>query len=323
MPTSYAHYKFGQKVVDRLPEKYQYFAYEYPEYFYEGLHGPDVTFYLLTSPRVIKVGNDLHEWSGKKCFRFATEPILAEMENGGQPASKSSQDVLGDVVCPKAVKVLEKPLRKGVQPQSVILGTRSNDSYGLWTNRTSEKKLAYLFGFLCHYALDRTGHKYVNEMVDRGVAGHFEIEAEFDRLLMAMDGYDPLTHFVTDHIHPSIELAENIKQFFPGFSTMDMYGALVGQKNLLKLMNLPGRFPRVLYTNATKAAGASRYGELFMPEKPNPKCYGTNKVLLEIFEATVPECVEFIVNLLPMVTGEKEWDERFLWNFDGEFVGED
>ena len=44
MPTSYAHYRFGQKVVGRLPEKYQYFAYEYPEYFYAGLHGPDVLF---------------------------------------------------------------------------------------------------------------------------------------------------------------------------------------------------------------------------------------------------------------------------------------
>ena len=320
MPTSYAHYKFGQRVVDLLPEKYHYFAYEYPEYFYPALHGPDVTFYLLTSPRVIEVGNELHLWSGKKYFEFAANPILAEMENGGE-VRKSPQKALQDVLCPKVVSVLEKPFRKGVQPQSVILGTRSNDAYGLWTNRTSEKKLAYLFGFLCHYALDRTGHKFVNEMVDRGVAGHFEIEAEFDRLLMAMDGYDPLKHHVTDHIHPSIEMAENVKQFFPGFSTMDMYGALVGQKNLLKLFNLPGRLPGVLYHSLTKAAGIPKYGELLMPEKPDPKCYGTNKVLLEIFEATIPECVEFITELLDMVTGDKEWDERFQWNFDGEFVG--
>ena len=59
-----------------------------------------------------------------------------------------------------------------------------------------------------------------------------------------------------------------------------------------------------------------------MPEQPNPKCFETNQELLKIFDASIPECVEFITNLLDMVTGEMPWDERFYWNFDGELVEE-
>ena len=75
MPTSYAHYKFGQKVVEKLPEKYQYFAYEYPEYFYPALHGPDLGFYLLTKPALPTLSDELLAMDGidEKITAFAKD----------------------------------------------------------------------------------------------------------------------------------------------------------------------------------------------------------------------------------------------------------
>ena len=90
MPTSYAHYKFGQKVVEKLPEKYQYFAYEYPEYFYPALHGPDLGFYLLTKPALPELADELHTRSGKAYFSMVGNLILEEMESGMAPATEKA-----------------------------------------------------------------------------------------------------------------------------------------------------------------------------------------------------------------------------------------
>ena len=321
MPTSYAHYKFGQKVVEKLPEKYQYFAYEYPEYFYPALHGPDLSFYLLTKPALPTLGDHLHSLSGKEYFCMVGMPILEEMESGiVLNTEKSLSASPRDAQLENAITVLHRNFRQGMQPQSLLTGRYGNDEFGRWTNKTCEKKLAFLFGFLLHYALDRTAHKYVNEQVDRGVASHFTIEAEFDRMLMCMDGYDPLNHKVTDHIHPTLELAENIKQFFPGASTMDMYSTLRMQKLILSFFTLPTRIPRKAFFAVTEKAGFQKYQDLFMSEEPDPRCFETNEVLNRILNDTVDEGVEFVTTLLDMLTGKLPWDDRFNWNFNGEYV---
>lgn len=323
MPTSYAHYKFGQKVVERLPEKYQYFAYEYPEYFYPALHGPDLSFYLLTKPSMPKLGDELHQMSGKEYFTMVGTQILQEMEGGvSNVPEKSLSAPSEDFAITSLITTLHKNVRHGMQPQSLLTGRYGNKEFGRWTDRTSEKKLAFLFGFILHYALDRTGHKYVNEMVNQGVASHFTIEAEFDRMLLCMDGYDPLTHKVTDHIHPTLEVAENIKQFFPGASTLDMYGTLRMQKLILSFFTLPTRVPRKVFTTVTEKAGFQKYTDLFMTEEPDPRCFDTNDVLLDILNSTVDEGVEFVTTLLDRLTGKLEWDDRFNYNFDGQYVGE-
>ena len=264
------------------------------------------------------IGDKLHHMSGKEYFQMVGSQILEEMESGEAP--KALSEPARDSQLKNMITVLHKNFRKGMQPQSRLEGHYGNDEFGRWTNKTCEKKLAFLFGFILHYALDRTGHKYINEMVDKGVASHFTIEAEFDRMLLCMDGYDPLTHKVTDHVHPTLEMAENIKQFFPGASTMDMYGTLRMQKLILSFFTLPTRYPRKAFVAVTEKAGFQKYQDLFMTEEPDPRCYETNEVLNRILNDTVDEGVEFVTTLLDRLTGKLEWDDRFNWNFDGQYV---
>ena len=47
---------------------------------------------------------------------------------------------------------------------------------------------AYLCGFLCHFALDRACHGYINALAARGEVSHEEIESELDRILLKEDG---------------------------------------------------------------------------------------------------------------------------------------
>ena len=51
---------------------------------------------------------------------------------------------------------------------------------------------AYIYGFICHFALDSECHPYVEKMIHDSGIGHSEIEMEFDRKLMKEDYINPV-----------------------------------------------------------------------------------------------------------------------------------
>lgn len=77
MPTSYAHYKFGQEVRKQLTGNVAQVIQEYPQLFDIGLHGPDLLFYYkaLTKNKVNTMGFELHEYSGRYVFEQAAKVI--------------------------------------------------------------------------------------------------------------------------------------------------------------------------------------------------------------------------------------------------------
>ena len=84
------------------------------------------------------------------------------------------------------------------------------------TASDKEAALAYIYGFICHFALDSTCHGYIDEKIVQSGVSHTEIEVEFDRSLMIEDGKDPVRQDLTKHIVPSMENASVIAQFFQG-----------------------------------------------------------------------------------------------------------
>ena len=83
MPSTYAHYRMGCEVVERLCGSEEKIVSEYRELFDIGLHGPDILFYYgaLSSNSVNAVGYDLHEKSGAFYFENARKQIR-NSENG-------------------------------------------------------------------------------------------------------------------------------------------------------------------------------------------------------------------------------------------------
>lgn len=63
MPSTYAHYKFGQDVLLRLPEELQTVIKNHLPLYHIGLHGPDILFYYhpLFQHPVNRLGYRLHE----------------------------------------------------------------------------------------------------------------------------------------------------------------------------------------------------------------------------------------------------------------------
>ena len=81
-------------------------------------------------------------------------------------------------------------------------------------NNQKEAHKAYLYGFLCHFAMDVTCHGYIGEMIEKTGVGHFEIEAEYDRELLQKDGYEAISKCLTGHLHATREHALVISDFW-------------------------------------------------------------------------------------------------------------
>ena len=77
MPSTYAHYRFGEEVRRGLNGSAKETVSAYPELFLIGLHGPDIFFYYkpLWKSEVNRAGHIMHEWSGEKFFALAKEAV--------------------------------------------------------------------------------------------------------------------------------------------------------------------------------------------------------------------------------------------------------
>ena len=77
MPSTYAHFRAGQRLRARLTGTPKAAVEAHPELYNIGLHGPDILFYYepYHKNRVSAVGYRQHEKSGASFFSFAAKAI--------------------------------------------------------------------------------------------------------------------------------------------------------------------------------------------------------------------------------------------------------
>jgi hypothetical protein len=77
MPTTYAHYTFGMKVLDELKEELREKIKKNIELYHIGLHGPDILFYYkpLKSNKINQLGHDIHKEKVSIFFEKAKDKV--------------------------------------------------------------------------------------------------------------------------------------------------------------------------------------------------------------------------------------------------------
>lgn len=78
--------------------------------------------------------------------------------------------------------------------------------------------LAYTYGSICHFALDRACHYDVFDYTRTHGAAHSVIEGELDRALLLEDGKDPVRADLVENLHPDPEDAQVIAAFYSGMN---------------------------------------------------------------------------------------------------------
>lgn len=150
----------------------------------------------------------------------------------------------------------------------------------------SEEAEAYLYGLLCHYVLDSVCHPFVREQQE--IAGHVEIETEFDRFLLELDGkIPPEKQDISLHMQLQPRECATVARFYPGV-TERMVNA--GVRNMALATKALAKGNRWLQTGANLVG--DRVRGVVMTKQPNLRCSGLNAPLLERYkqaEAVFPE----------------------------------
>lgn len=271
MPTTYAHYRFGEKVRKQLPDSVQNIINQNEELFHFGVHGPDHFFYYnpLAKTEVGMVGTKIHEEPAKKFFA-------------------------------KAAHVIHKCSDKNAH-------------------------CAYIYGYLCHFAMDYVCHGYIGEQMEEKGLSHYEIEAEYDRRLLITDGYvKPVEVCVTKHMHPSMYNARIIADFYENVSAKQVLQSLKGMPFYLNILRAPKKSLRTLLFLAMKIVGMyKKMGGLVMNYEENPKCSETTDELMRRFDTAVELAVPLITEYERYLKHGGALPDTFCYNFESERCEDD
>lgn len=180
-----------------------------------------------------------------------------------------------------------------------------------------EAYLAYVYGFLCHFALDVSCHGLIGEKMAESGLSHAEVEVELDRELLAMDGYDPVRKKLTGHFIPSQKNAAVIEAFYPGVSAQEVYKALRGFVFYNDLLRAPSQIKRQTLFAAFRLAKCydSMHGMIIRYEK-DPRCADSTEKLVKLYGQGEQLAVRLIESYGAYLAGETLLDEIFRYNFE-------
>ena len=180
-----------------------------------------------------------------------------------------------------------------------------------------EPYLAYLYGFLCHYALDSACHGCINELSRTTAFSHSQLETELDRYFMIADGKDPMRFLPTGHIHPGRENARIIASFFPGIKAEEIYESLCTMVLIENLWIASNPVKRGLVTAALKISGQfdERRGLLREYDAPS-SCVGLLPPVIEMYNHAVCRGARYITGFTQMAQGKTRWESDFDLPFD-------
>ena len=167
---------------------------------------------------------------------------------------------------------------------------------------------AYLCGFLCHFALDRACHGYINDLSAQGQVSHEEIESEFDRILLEEDGIDPVRTNLAAHIHASRKAAEVISLYFPGASQKEIHEGVRSLWGFNLLLTLPGHLGYRMVDRVLQRLSAYDFihGHMINLD-PDPLCEQSNRDLRERYENAISDACLLIRSYLPSLRGKRQW----------------
>ena len=175
--------------------------------------------------------------------------------------------------------------------------------------------LAYLLGFVCHFALDSACHGYIENKIAVSHVTHTEIESEFDRSLLEAEGKEPLSACLTDHIFATEENARVIAPFL-GVTPKQAKKALRSMKFYNELMRAPRAGKRLLVNAAMRLTGnwKEMHG-MMIAKRPIPACKDSNLRLFKLMKRAEDECLSLIGNFAAFVAGKEELSPAFSRTF--------
>lgn len=177
----------------------------------------------------------------------------------------------------------------------------------------NEAATAYLYGLLTHYCLDSTLHPFVQEQTRDGKIGHTELETEFDRFLLQLDGRrQPNTFDCSPHIRLTRGECATVAKFYSA-SPAAVDASVRSMASSVKFLAMPNsNFRRTV----EKMAGG-RLQQYFMGRTPNKNCAHLDEPMLALCDQALDKFPEMVEALTAHMSHNAPLGELFADTFNG------
>ena len=182
--------------------------------------------------------------------------------------------------------------------------------------QAGEAALAYLYGLLAHYCLDTACHPFVYAMTDDCDLSHSELETEFDRYLMHLDGVKkPHETNISRHLRLNKAEYDVVTGFFPEITVTDTIRCIRNMRLSQQLLTIPTRFGHGVVVTFTWVAGGNTSGKV-MTIGPDPKCGHLDEELLALYQQALPKYTVLLEQLNHHMAYGAPFGDDFNANFD-------
>ena len=175
---------------------------------------------------------------------------------------------------------------------------------------------AYLIGFICHYALDKVCHPYVEKIHSLQQVSHTELETDLDRNWMIQDGLDPMSHFPITHINPSEFHSTIIQEFFDNLSVKEVQDSLQGMIDVTKFFHAPTekRLQELYQLLRDNNCFGPMHG-LIMKANQSPYSPQYYPLFQRLYDEAVPLAVKLINNYMDYLANGTPFVPEFHFTF--------
>lgn len=167
----------------------------------------------------------------------------------------------------------------------------------------SNDLFSYMAGFICHFSLDSVCHPFVDSAAKKNSFSHGEIEVEFDRILLELQGYDPIKIKISDLIFVPNVKSKALKEVANAFKAYKkitpkiLARAIKDFKFFKKIFYAPLPMKQHVLQFLCRALLMNKvYNSCVMRTKVNPKSFVTNSGLIFLFNDCIEDACELITN---------------------------
>lgn len=179
----------------------------------------------------------------------------------------------------------------------------------------TEAGQAYLYGLLCHYALDTVCHPFINNAARESGISHKEIEAEFERFLLEADGKTPPnTQDLSRHIRLTPGECETVAKFYPPATAAQIRDCVRNMAALTKLFSAPEGTGRAVLQKGVQLA-AKNAADMMIPAAANPRCAHWNEPLMALYEKAGAQFPAMLTQLSAHMTYNAALGTEFAGDF--------
>ena len=256
-----------------------------------------------------------HYRFGQDCLRALPEELRAAVEahRGLFNTGVHGPDIFFyyHAVAPNSVTAYGSALHRRTAKQ---IFTRALGPWHGYHDRDS--MLAYLLGFLCHFALDSVCHGYVNSEGPVLGASHNRLEAVYDAHLMLRDGLTPTQVMRGKSLEPTESNAEVISRFFD-VPERKVLAALRGQEYVMRLLCSPGGTKKHVARAVLRALHLpGNLDDLFIDDEVPPELESAMADLDRLYAEALAEYPGMAKELIGFLDGKGELSERFDRDFE-------